>query len=81
MDLFEVDKVIEVSKQIRLDYPVIDVLILNAGVMFEPFELSKYGIERHFQINFVSNKLLTDILLPSLLNSNSGLALQIGHVT
>jgi retinol dehydrogenase-12 len=71
MDLFNLDEVISVSKNIRVDYPSIDVLILNAGVMFVPFKLSKYGIESHFQINFVSNKLITDILIPSLLNSNS----------
>ncbi|CAK9039695.1 Short-chain dehydrogenase TIC 32 [Durusdinium trenchii] len=44
----------------------LDMLVLNAGIMFTPFELSEDGVEMQFMVNHVSHFLLTLLLLPEL---------------
>lgn len=70
IDLLNMEEVIHVSQRIRLEHPRIDLLILNAGIMMPKFQLTKIGLESQIQVNFVSNKILIDILLPSILNSS-----------
>ncbi|KAF3912358.1 hypothetical protein AA313_de0207123 [Arthrobotrys entomopaga] len=41
-------------------------LILNAGIMCTPYEISKDGYEAHWQTNYLSHFLLTSLLLPIL---------------
>ncbi|EPS40243.1 hypothetical protein H072_6001 [Dactylellina haptotyla CBS 200.50] len=41
-------------------------LLLNAGIMCTPWEVSKDGYEAHFQTNYLSHFLLTELLLPIL---------------
>ena len=72
VDLAELDDLISVAERIKLKITKIDILILNAGVMMVPFGLTHVGVETHQQINFVSNKILVDILMPNLLNSDIG---------
>jgi len=72
VNLAELDDVIQVAERIRSSHSKIDVLILNAGVMLVPFSLSHIGVETHHQINFIANKVLVDVLMPNLLNSDIG---------
>ena len=81
----QLDDVIAIARRIRDRLERIDTLILNAGVMMTPFSLTHVGVESHFQINYVANKVsfffkknitknqvLVDILMPRLLNSTVG---------
>jgi NAD(P)-dependent dehydrogenase (short-subunit alcohol dehydrogenase family) len=47
-------------------YPVIDILINNAGIMEPNFRLTDDGIESHFQVNVLSQYIFNTILLPNL---------------
>jgi len=47
-------------------YPTIDGLICNAGVMAPPFYTTHQKFEQQFQVNYLSQFLLTHLLIPSL---------------
>ena len=72
MDLFKIEDVVRVAETVRSDHQTIDSLILNAGIMMPKFKLTKIGIESQMQINFVSNKIFVDILLPLVMCSPNG---------
>ena len=72
MDLFKIEDVVRVAETVRSDHQTIDSLILNAGIMMPKFKLTKIGIESQMQINFVSNKIFVDILLPLVMCSTNG---------
>ena len=72
MDLFKIEDVVRVAETARSDHQTIDSLILNAGIMMPKFNLTKIGIESQMQINFVSNKIFVDILLPLVMCSPNG---------
>ena len=72
VNLAELDDVIQVAERVKATHAKIDVLILNAGVMMVPYSLSHTGVETHYQINFIANKVLVDVLMPNLLNSDIG---------
>ncbi|XP_021960751.1 retinol dehydrogenase 12 [Folsomia candida] len=42
----------------------IDLLISNAGIMFSTYEITENGCESHFQVNYLSHFVLTNLLLP-----------------
>ncbi|KAF3911889.1 hypothetical protein ABW21_db0200373 [Orbilia brochopaga] len=46
--------------------PLLHGLILNAGIMCTPYELSTNGHEAHWQTNYLAHFLLTSLLLPTL---------------
>jgi len=72
MDLFKIEDVVRVAETVRSDHQTIDSLILNAGIMMPKFKLTNIGIESQMQINFVSNKIFVDILLPLVMCSPNG---------
>jgi len=72
MDLFKIEDVVRVAETVRSDHKTIDSLILNAGIMMPKFKLTTIGIESQMQINFVSNKIFVDILLPLVICSPKG---------
>ena len=53
-------------------YPVIDVLVNNAGVWEMELKNSADGIEMNFAVNHLAPFLLTNLLLPSLIKSEEG---------
>jgi NAD(P)-dependent dehydrogenase (short-subunit alcohol dehydrogenase family) len=44
----------------------LNILVCNAGIMFVPFQLTKDGIERQFETNYLGHFLLTNLLLDKL---------------
>jgi NAD(P)-dependent dehydrogenase (short-subunit alcohol dehydrogenase family) len=68
LDLTSLDSVRKAADQLRADYPRIDLLINNAGVMYVPSrETTKDGFEMHFGTNHLGHFALTGQLLDNIL--------------
>lgn len=67
-DLGSFDEVRQLAAHIRRDYQRLDVLVNNAGIAIVGSErpISRDGHELHFQVNYLSGYLLTQLLLPLL---------------
>ena len=75
IDIFEGDlenlkSIKDAAQAIKARYPVIDILINNAGGVFSEFKKTNDGFEQGFQINHLAHFLLTQILLENLLKSD-----------
>jgi NAD(P)-dependent dehydrogenase (short-subunit alcohol dehydrogenase family) len=68
-DFARLDDVREFAKTVQRDYDRLDLLINNAGIAGARRALSADGNEMHFQVNYLSHFLLTDLLLPLLKKS------------
>lgn len=66
LDLGDLASVRKAAEEISADYPVLDVLINNAGVMAGHRELTADGFEMDFGTNFLGHFALTGLLLESL---------------
>ncbi|NLC95055.1 MAG: SDR family oxidoreductase [Bacilli bacterium] len=62
-DLSSFDSVKRFSEEFRNQFGYLDVLINNAGTMTYEREVAKDGFELHFQVNYLSPFLLTNLLL------------------
>jgi retinol dehydrogenase-12 len=69
MDLASFDSIKYGVRQLLLKETVLDVLILNAGVMDVPNARTKDGYEIQFGTNYLAGGYLTQLLLPKLLHS------------
>ncbi|MBE1551338.1 NAD(P)-dependent dehydrogenase (short-subunit alcohol dehydrogenase family) [Mycobacterium sp. OAS707] len=68
LDLTSLDSIRNAADQLRADYPLIDLLINNAGVMYVPTrETTKDGFEMQFGTNHLGAFALTGQLLDNLL--------------
>ena len=68
LDLTSLDSVRKAADQLRADYPRIDLLINNAGVMYVPTrETTKDGFEMQFGTNHLGHFALTGQLLDNIL--------------
>jgi NAD(P)-dependent dehydrogenase (short-subunit alcohol dehydrogenase family) len=65
-DFASLAEVRRLAGEIRRDYPRLDVLVNNAGVIRPQRELSQDGVEMQFAVNYLSGYLLTYELLPLL---------------
>jgi len=74
-DFASLDQVRELGRKLAVDFPLIDVLINNAGigsgVAESPRKLSADGHELVFAVNYLAPFLLTALVLPSLRASTS----------
>lgn len=69
-DLGSFDEVRALAAAVRRDYPRLDVLVNNAGVLLDGGRLeSADGHELHFHVNYLAGYLLTFELLPLLRSS------------
>ncbi len=71
-DFGALDEVRELATAVLRDYERLDVLVNNAGVAFasdRERRVSRDGYELTFQVNYLAHYLLTDLLLPRLLES------------
>jgi NAD(P)-dependent dehydrogenase (short-subunit alcohol dehydrogenase family) len=66
LDLASFDSIRTFSKQLVTDYPIIDVLINNAGAYPTRQQFTAEGFELQFGVNYLGHVLLTDLLLPAL---------------
>jgi len=65
-DLTRLSEMKRVAREIADSEPEIDVLINNAGAMFNARIVTEDGLEKTFALNHMSYFVLTDILLPRL---------------
>jgi NAD(P)-dependent dehydrogenase (short-subunit alcohol dehydrogenase family) len=66
LDLADIHSAQKASAEISQQYPVIDILINNAGLMACPYELTAQGLESQFGVNHVGHFVFTLGLLESL---------------
>jgi NAD(P)-dependent dehydrogenase (short-subunit alcohol dehydrogenase family) len=67
LDLSSLDSVRTAAAALRSDYPRIDLLINNAGVMWTPKQVTRDGFEMQFGTNHLGHFALTGLLLDHLL--------------
>jgi NAD(P)-dependent dehydrogenase (short-subunit alcohol dehydrogenase family) len=70
-DLSDIRDTATMCKQIASDFPVIDVLVNNAGLYINEFQKSKDGYELTFANNHLSYINVTDHIMPSLLRAKA----------
>jgi NAD(P)-dependent dehydrogenase (short-subunit alcohol dehydrogenase family) len=71
-DLTSLKQVSNLAGIFRQRYPALDVLINNAGIFAGQRELTEDGFETSFQVNYLSQFLLTQLLLPELKKNTQG---------
>jgi NAD(P)-dependent dehydrogenase (short-subunit alcohol dehydrogenase family) len=71
LDLNDLSSVNLFAKQIIAEYPTIDTLICNAGIMNSPFKTTVDGYEQQFQTNFLSHFYLTCLLTDTIIKSEN----------
>lgn len=79
LDLGSIEQVRLAAKEINALDEHIDVVVNNAGVMASPFSKTIDGIESQFGINFIGHFLLTNLLLPKMLER--GVPIRVVNVT
>jgi WW domain-containing oxidoreductase len=78
MDLSRMISVYKFAREISFKNKPVDILVLNAGIMLAPFNLTEDGYESQFGVNFLGHYVLTRLLLPWLSRSKAG---RIVHVS
>jgi NAD(P)-dependent dehydrogenase (short-subunit alcohol dehydrogenase family) len=74
LDLASQKKVREAAKEVNswTDVPTIDIVINNAGIMAQPFQLNEDGIESQFGANHIGHFLFTQLIIGKILASGDG---------
>ncbi|MDR2828821.1 MAG: SDR family NAD(P)-dependent oxidoreductase [Acholeplasmatales bacterium] len=81
VDLGDLRTVTQFINKMNVKYPVIDVLINNAGVMnLDKKKYTKDGLEIHYQTNFLSHYYITNGLIENLKNSKDGRVISLSSV-
>ena len=71
LDLSEFSIVRKFAHNILTNHKSVNILINNAGIRQNHFEITQDDIELHYQVNHLSHFLLTKLLLPLLIRSSS----------
>lgn len=71
-DLASLPSVVEAARDFTSKEQRLDILYLNAGVMFLPAGVTEQGYEIQFGTNHVGHQLLTKLLLPTLSKTAEG---------
>jgi short-subunit dehydrogenase len=69
VDLGSIQSVNEFSEKFKQDYPTLDILINNAGLVSMSYSKTEDDLEKTLQVNHISVTLLTINLLPILLKA------------
>lgn len=72
LDLASLKNVASFADSYRQNHNALDILILNAGIMGCPFQLSEDGYELQFATNHLGHFLLTRLLMPLLDRARQG---------
>lgn len=67
LELSDLDSVKDTAERVQKQYPSIDVLMCNAGVMNPPYTFTDDNYELQFQINFLSQLYFTLLIKKSIL--------------
>lgn len=66
LDLQSLESVKEFADSVIKQFPEINILINNAGIMYGDYKLTSDGFESQFAVNHLSHFYLTHLLLPAL---------------
>jgi NAD(P)-dependent dehydrogenase (short-subunit alcohol dehydrogenase family) len=69
LDLADLQAVREFIAKVTSDFPVIDTLICNAGIMKTPYQRTVDGFEMQFQVNFLGHFMISHGIKNNLLQS------------
>ncbi|KAL7953180.1 hypothetical protein V8C34DRAFT_321457 [Trichoderma compactum] len=69
LDLASLESVKTAAARVNAEVDRLDIIHLNAGVASVPASLTKEGYEVHFGTNYLGHALLTQLLLPKLLET------------
>jgi NAD(P)-dependent dehydrogenase (short-subunit alcohol dehydrogenase family) len=69
LDLNSLESVRSFAAEYLKEYDKLDLLINNAGIMIPPYQQTKEGFESQFGVNYLAHFLLTNLLIPALLNT------------
>ena len=69
MDLMDLASVVAAAKQFLVRETALHGLVNNAGIMATPFEITKDGHEAQWQTNYLAHWVLTEHLLPLMLQT------------
>ncbi|KAJ4288691.1 hypothetical protein N0V90_011928 [Kalmusia sp. IMI 367209] len=69
MDLMDLSSVVTAAKHFLTLEIALDGLVNNAGIMATPFEMTKDGHEAQWQTNYLAHWVLTDKLLPLMMQT------------
>lgn len=72
LDLRSFDCVKRFAKSVTNDFTKVDVLINNAGIIFNQYDKTVDYFESHLQVNYLAHVLLSSLLLPLLKNAING---------
>ncbi|KAH7333242.1 hypothetical protein BKA65DRAFT_596825 [Rhexocercosporidium sp. MPI-PUGE-AT-0058] len=73
MDLMDLSSVVAAAKRFLTLETSLHGLVNNAGIMATPFEMTKNGHEAQWQTNYLAHWVLTDHLLPLMLQTSKTL--------
>lgn len=79
-DLASLQKVYQLADDIKSKYPVVDVLINNAGIYMKELNYSEDSYEMTFAVNHLAHFLLTNLLLDLLKKSDDGRVINVSSV-
>ena len=71
-DLADQDQARAAAESVAARYPSLDALFNNAGVLLGERQISKHGVEMHFQVNVLAPYMLTRLLAEPLAASGDG---------
>ncbi|XP_022912834.1 polyprenol dehydrogenase-like isoform X2 [Onthophagus taurus] len=69
LDVSSIASVKKFANRVCNDYPTVDILINNAGIMYVPFEETEDGFESQVGVNYIGHFVLTHLLLEKLKQS------------
>ncbi|KAF5528254.1 putative oxidoreductase [Colletotrichum aenigma] len=74
MDLTDLATVVAATKYFLTLETTLHGLVNNAGIMATPFEITKDGHEAQWQVNYLAHWVLTEHMLPLMLQTSKNLA-------
>jgi NAD(P)-dependent dehydrogenase (short-subunit alcohol dehydrogenase family) len=69
LDLASLESVKTAAARVNKEAQRLDILMLNGGIAMVPAGVTKDGYEVHFGVNYLSHALLTQLLMPKLLET------------
>ncbi|MFS0722381.1 SDR family NAD(P)-dependent oxidoreductase [Paenibacillus sp. 1P07SE] len=79
-DLSSAKDIVRLAKQVKESYGSLDVLINNAGGVFNRYQTNDEGFEQTFAVNYLAPFLLTRLLLPLLKKAEAGRIIHVASI-